>query len=190
MKNSLVFFISAMLLINLQSGTAQTRGLVFGDVVWQILIPDNPGTTLQDKQVRSLKQIPDVNGDNVNDVIAATGNYWTICYSGISGSIIWQYSTHFGSINTVSVEWEDAVDIADVNSDGFSDAVIGCGGGNEMVYALNGINGNVLWSYGDVISTKRRRYRISQRSNTIITGTEKKMFLFLQAVQQTAEDMH
>ncbi|MBK7255259.1 MAG: VCBS repeat-containing protein [Ignavibacteria bacterium] len=118
MKNSLVFFIAAMLLINLQSGNAQTRGLVFGDVVWQILIPDNPGTTLQDKQVRSLKQIPDVNGDNVNDVIAATGNYWTICYSGINGSIIWQYSTHFGSINTGSVEWEDAVDIADVNSDG------------------------------------------------------------------------
>lgn len=153
MKNSLVFFIAAMLLINLQSGNAQTRGLVFGDVVWQILIPDNPGTTLQDKQVRSLKQIPDVNGDNVNDVIAATGNYWTICYSGINGSIIWQYSTHFGSINTGSVEWEDAVDIADVNSDGIFDAVIGCGGGNEMVYALNGINGNVLWSYGDVIST-------------------------------------
>lgn len=42
MKNSLVFFIAAMLLINLQSGNAQTRGLVFGDVVWQILIPDNP----------------------------------------------------------------------------------------------------------------------------------------------------
>ena len=69
MKNSLVFFIAAMLLINLQSGNAQTRGLVFGDVVWQILIPDNPGTTLQDKQVRSLKQIPDVNGDSKPDLL-------------------------------------------------------------------------------------------------------------------------
>jgi len=132
---------------------SQTRGLVFGDIVWQILIPNNPGTTLQDKQIRSLKQIPDVNGDNINDVIAATGNYWTICYSGINGAIIWQYSTHFGSINTGSVEWEDAVDIADVNNDGIFDVVIGCGGGNEMVYALNGINGNVFWSYGDVVGT-------------------------------------
>ena len=153
MKTSILLFITYISFFCQPFLFSQTRGLVFGDIVWQILIPNNPGTTLQDKQIRSLKQIPDVNGDNINDVIAATGNYWTICYSGINGSIIWQYSTHFGSINTGSVEWEDAVDIADVNNDGISDVVIGCGGGNEMVYALNGINGNVFWSYGDVVGT-------------------------------------
>ncbi|MBK8552542.1 MAG: VCBS repeat-containing protein [Ignavibacteria bacterium] len=142
-----------IILFSVLSASVQARGLVFGDIVWQVLIPDNPGTSLQDKQVRSLKQIPDINGDNINDIIAATGNYWTICYSGIDGAIIWQYSTHFGSINTGSVEWEDAVDIADVNNDGTHDVVIGCGGGNEMVYALNGSNGSVLWSYGNSITT-------------------------------------
>ncbi len=152
MKNSALIIV-AIFLINLSFGYAQTRTMLFGDIVWQIIVPDNPGTTLQDKQIRSLKQIPDVNGDNVNDVIAATGNYWTFCLNGINGSIIWQYSTYFGSINSGSVEWEDAVDIADVNNDGISDAVIGCGGGNEMVYALNGINGNVLWSYGSPTTT-------------------------------------
>lgn len=140
-----VFLISA----NPKNGFSQS----LGDIVWQILIPDNPGTSLQDKQIRSLKQIPDVNGDNLNDVVAATGNYWTICYSGINGSLLWSYSTHFGSINTGSVEWEEAMAIADVNNDGTYDVVIGCGGGNEMVYALNGINGSVIWSYGDVIGT-------------------------------------
>ncbi len=149
MKYTLLFII----LFNLNFTFAQTRGLEFGDIVWEILIPNNPGTTLQDKQIRSMKQIPDVNGDNINDVIIATGNYWTICYSGINGAIIWQYSTHFGMINTGSVEWEDAVDIADVNNDGTLDAVIGCGGGNEMVYALNGSNGNVFWSYGSSTTT-------------------------------------
>ncbi len=160
MKYSLRLFtniaiISAITVFTITAHNAysQTRGLEFGDIVWQILIPDNPGTTLNDKQIRSMKQIPDVNGDNVNDVAVATGNYWTICFSGINGAIIWQYSTHFGSINTGSVEWEEAMAIADVNNDGTHDVVIGCGGGNEMVYALNGINGNVLWSYGNSTTT-------------------------------------
>ena len=125
----------------------------FGEIVWQIQIPDNPGTTLQDKQVRSLKQIPDVNGDGINDVIVATGNYYTLCYSGANGAELWRYSTHFGSINTGSVEWEDAVTITDVNNDGMPDVVIGCGGGNEMVYALRGNNGTVIWQYGNTVTT-------------------------------------
>lgn len=157
MKYTLHIFIiiSAFSLISItQENTySQTRGLELGDIVWQILIPDNPGTTLNDKQIRSMKQIPDVNGDNVNDVAVATGNYWTFCFSGINGAVIWQFSTHFGSINTGSVEWEEAMAIADVNNDGTYDVVIGCGGGNEMVYALNGINGNVLWSYGNSTTT-------------------------------------
>lgn len=132
---------------------AQTSGLVLGDILWENLIPNNPGTTVQDKQVRSLKQIPDISGDGINDVIVATGNYWTICYNGINGAEIWRFSTHFGSINTGSVEWEEAVAIADVNNDGIYDAVIGCGGGNEMVYALSGNNGNIIWRYGDSIAT-------------------------------------
>ncbi|MBK8982635.1 MAG: PQQ-binding-like beta-propeller repeat protein [Ignavibacteria bacterium] len=160
MKYSLHLFIIIVIIsvlsvisINPHNAYSQSRGLEFGDIVWQILIPDNPGTTFNDKQIRSIKQIPDVNGDNVNDVAVATGNYWTICFSGINGAIIWQYSTHFGSINTGSVEWEEAMEIADVNNDGTYDVVIGCGGGNEMVYALNGINGNVLWSYGSSTTT-------------------------------------
>jgi outer membrane protein assembly factor BamB len=154
-KMKILVNISIVLLLlgSLQQLHAQQNVSNLGDIIWQIQIPDNPGTTLQDKQVRSLKQIPDVNGDNVNDVIVATGNYWTICYSGLNGTQLWRYSTHFGSINTGSVEWEEAVAIADVNNDGTYDAVIGCGGGNEMVYALNGSNGNVIWAYGNPNTT-------------------------------------
>lgn len=153
MKRSILIFTLIYIVINLNTVFPQNRGLVLGDILWQIIVPDNPGTTLQDKQIRSLKQIPDVNGDNVNDVVVATENYWTLCYSGINGNLLWQYDTYFGTINTGSVDWEDAMDISDVNNDGISDVVIGCGGGNEMVYALNGMNGNVLWSYGNPLTT-------------------------------------
>lgn len=153
MKRSIFIFTLSCLLLISHTIFSQSRGLLFGDILWQIVVPDNPGTTLQDKQIRSLKQIPDVNGDIVNDVVVATENYWTLCYSGINGMLLWQYSTHFGMINTGSVDWEDAMEISDVNNDGVYDVVIGCGGGNEIVYALNGINGNVLWSYGNPLTT-------------------------------------
>ncbi|KAA0211948.1 MAG: PQQ-binding-like beta-propeller repeat protein [Ignavibacteriaceae bacterium] len=149
-----IFLIFFLLLFSSSGNTfSKTNGLSFGDIIWQIIVPDNPGTSFQDKQIRSLKQIPDVNNDGINEVIVATENYWTLCYDGSNGNLIWQFSTYFGSINTGSVDWEDAVDISDVNNDGISDVVIGCAGGNEMVYALNGLNGNVLWEYGNPNST-------------------------------------
>jgi len=148
----ILFCLLSIILFSHQS-YANHAGLKFGDIICQFLVPDNPGTTLQDRQVRSLKQIPDVTGDGINDVIIATGNYWTICVNGATGTIVWQFSTHFGSINTGSVEWEDAMDISDLNNDGIYDVVIGCGGGNEMVYALNGATGVVMWSYGNSTTT-------------------------------------
>ena len=36
----------------------------------------------------------------------------------------------------------------DLNGDGHSDVVIGTGGGNEHVYALNGTDGSIIWEYG------------------------------------------
>jgi hypothetical protein len=132
---------------------SQQRGLEFGDILWQFQVPDNPGTSSQDKQIRSLKQIPDVTGDGINDVVIATGNYWTICINGLTGDSLWKFSTHFGTINTGSVMWEDALDISDLDNNGTYDVVIGCGGGNEMVYALNGATGALMWSYGNPTTT-------------------------------------
>lgn len=152
MKNK--FLLSVILLLAITNLVhSQHRGLELGDILWQVQVPDNPGTSFQDKQIKSLKQIPDINGDGVNDVVVATNNYWTLCYSGINGTLLWQFSTHFGMINTGSVDWEAAMAIADVNNDGIFDVVIGCAGGNEMVYALNGANGNLLWSYGNPTTT-------------------------------------
>ena len=37
----------------------------------------------------------------------------------------------------------------DINGDGIKDVVIGTGGNNELVYALSGRTGELLWTYGD-----------------------------------------
>jgi hypothetical protein len=139
------------------SGSGQSVLTDLGDIFWEGNIPANPNTTNQDYQPVSIKQIGDVNNDGINDVIVATQNYWTICYNGnssVTADTLWKFNTHFGSINTGSVDWEDALQIIpDINSDGAMDVVIGCGGGNEMVYAISGRTGAKLWEYGSPTTT-------------------------------------
>jgi hypothetical protein len=139
------------------SGTGQSNPTLLGDIMWEGHTPDNPGTSSQDYQPKSIKPIGDVNGDGVNDVVVASENYWTICYNGnasVTADTLWKFSTYFGSINTGSVDWEDAMDILpDINNDGVDEVVIGCGGGNEMVYCISGKTGQKLWEYGNPSTT-------------------------------------
>lgn len=133
------------------SGAGINVPSVLGDIVWEGVIPLNPLTSSNDLQPKSLKQIPDVNGDGVADMICATENYWTICFNGNShgsADTLWKFNTYFGTNNTGSVDWEDAMQIMDdLNGDGIKEVVIGCGGGNEAVYVLNGATGRLIWEY-------------------------------------------
>ena len=139
------------------TGTGVSIQTNLGDIMWQGQTPDNPGTSFQDYQPKSIKEIGDVNGDGVNDVVVASENYLTICYNGnasVTADTLWKFSTYFGSYNTGSVDREDAMQIMpDINNDGVDEVVIGCGGGNEMVYALSGKTGQKLWEYGNPSST-------------------------------------
>jgi outer membrane protein assembly factor BamB len=139
------------------SGSAINFDPILGNIFWQGQIPDNPGTSFQDYTPRSMKKIQDVNGDGIKDLVVATENYWTLVFNGNSsgnGNILWKYSTYFGSINTGSVDYEQGVQIAsDLNGDNHEDVVIGTAGGNEFVYALNGLTGAVLWEFGNSSTT-------------------------------------
>jgi outer membrane protein assembly factor BamB len=139
------------------SGTGTSSPTALGDIFWQGIIPDNPNTSYNDPQPKSMKQISDVNNDGVNDVLVATENYWTICYNGnssVTADTLWKFNSHFGSINTGSVDWQDAMQvIEDINNDGIEDVIIGCGGGNEMVYALSGSTGQKIWEFGSPTTT-------------------------------------
>jgi len=139
------------------SGTAINPDPALGNIYWLGQIPDNPATSYQDYTPRSIKKIQDINGDGVKDLVAASENYWTLVFNGnSSGSsdILWMYSTYFGSINTGSVDYEQCLQIAsDLNNDGYEDVIIGTGGGNEFVYALNGLTGEVIWAFGNSSTT-------------------------------------
>lgn len=133
------------------TGSGVNDAAVLGNILWESTIPLNPNTSSNDLQPKSMKQIADVNGDGISDMIIATENYWTICYNGnssVTADTLWKFNTHFGTNNTGSVDWEDAMQIMDdINNDGIPEVVIGCGGGNEEVYVLSGGTGRVIWEY-------------------------------------------
>jgi len=138
------------------TGNGVSSPAVLGDIMWQGTVPDNPYTSYDDYQPKSMKEIPDVNGDGVNDLIICSGNYLTHCWNGnssVSADIIWIFNTGYNNNNTGSVDWEDAMQIrTDVDGDGISDVVIGCAGGNEMVYTISGRTGRLIWFYGDSVN--------------------------------------
>lgn len=127
-----------------------------GNFVWEDVVPPNPDVTYQDYSAKVIKNIEDINGDGVEDVIVCTENYLTIAYNGNSsgsGDILWTFSSAPNNSNTGAVTRQQALQlIKDINNDGIKDVVIGTGGGNEFVYALSGKTGAKLWEYGDSIN--------------------------------------
>ncbi|NCS89254.1 MAG: hypothetical protein AUK34_03280 [Ignavibacteria bacterium CG2_30_36_16] len=126
-----------------------------GTKVWAGIIPDNPRTSYNDRTIRALKGIDDINFDGVYDLVIASENYWTIAYNGNSSGksdLLWKFNTYRGTNNTGSVDYQWCLQVADLNGDDTKDVVIGTGGGNEFVYALDGFTGEVLWQFGDSVN--------------------------------------
>jgi hypothetical protein len=141
------------------SGNGDATPIPLGGIMWEGAVPDNPYTGFDDYQTKSIKQISDVNGDGINDVIVASGNYLVTCFNGsssVTGDVLWVFNTGTNNNNTGSVDWEDALQIRDdVDGDGVPDVVFGCGGGNEFVYTVSGRTGQLIWAYGDSINPGR-----------------------------------
>ena len=143
----------------LLSGIGNASVTPLGAILWEGSVPDNPFTSSDDYQPTSIKQIVDMNGDGVNDVIVSSGNYLVTCFNGSSsvlGDMLWTFNTGYNNYNTGAVTWEDALQVRDdVDGDGVQDVVFGCGGGNEFVYTLSGRTGGLIWAYGDSIDYSR-----------------------------------
>ncbi len=141
------------------SGNGVIGNYAIGYQFWSFQVPDNPRVTYQEYRVIGLKPINDLNGDGLSDVIIATNNYFIMALDGAGGGItdtLWTLNTFFNSSNAGSIGQsndygvQDALAIvSDLNGDGKNDVVIGTGGGNEHVYAINGMNGHIIWGFGD-----------------------------------------
>ncbi|TDJ55980.1 MAG: choice-of-anchor D domain-containing protein [Ignavibacteria bacterium] len=143
-------------------GTGTFSEYNYGYIFWNYQVPLNPNTSSTEFRVEGLKPINDITGDGVDEVIIATDNYLLMCLNGAGGGTtfpVWTFNTYFNNSNAGSIgqSWEfgvqDAMQIADdLNGDGYNDVVIGTGGSNEHVYAIDGTNGEIIWEFGDDIN--------------------------------------
>ena len=143
-------------------GTGVFNQYNYGYMFWQYQVPPHPSSPSADPRVEGLKPINDITGDGIPEVIISTENYWTMCLDGAASSTtypLWIFTTYMSNSNAGSIganfEYgvQDAIQIAnDLNRDGFNDVVLAIGGGNEHVYAVDGINGQIIWQYGDDIN--------------------------------------
>ncbi len=141
------------------TGSGEVRQYTMGEILWADYIPFNPTAYTNDYQPMSVKRLPDVNGDGVDEIIAASRNYLVTCYNGNSsgtGDILWSFNTGYNNNNTGAVMFQDALQVrTDVDGDGINDIAFGCGGGNEFVYTISGRTGKLIWAYGDSIDYSR-----------------------------------
>ncbi|RKY97732.1 MAG: hypothetical protein DRQ13_04355, partial [Ignavibacteriae bacterium] len=143
-------------------GTGTFSEYNYGYAFWNYQVPLNPNTSSTEFRVEGLKPINDITGDGIDEVMIATDNYLLMCLNGAGGGTtfpVWTFNTYFSNSNAGSIgqSWEygvqDAMQIADdLNGDGFNDVVIGTGGSNEHVYAIDGTNGEIIWEFGDDIN--------------------------------------
>ncbi|KXK02329.1 MAG: choice-of-anchor D domain-containing protein [Ignavibacteriaceae bacterium] len=139
------------------SGSGNNQQIPRGNIMWETYIPVNPMTSSQEFKPVSMRQIDDINGDGINDVIIPTRNYWVIAYNGnssVTADTLWKFNTYKSQFNAGSVsDFFNAMQIrSDVNGDGISDVVVGCSGGNEHVYTICGRTGVLIWGYGDSVN--------------------------------------
>lgn len=131
------------------SGSGNITPAALGDIMWQGSTPDNPGTSADDYQPKSIREIPDVNFDDVNDILVASSNYWVVCYNGnssVTADTLWKFNGYPGS-NFASVVTEEGMQtIPDVDGDGIWDVIIGTNG-QDNVYCLSGRTGAIIWTY-------------------------------------------
>lgn len=139
------------------TGTGDATPVPLGQPLWTFTIPNNPRTSSNQKLMKAVRAISDITGDGKPDVVVSSENYYTMALNGnasVTNDTLWAFNTYIantsaGSIGTTGdYSHQKALTVADLNQDGYKDVIIGTGGGNEHVYAINGKTGQMLWTFG------------------------------------------
>ncbi len=112
-----------------------------GTLIWQYTI-----TGGSDNSPKSIVSHPDINGDQIDDVIIGSEDYYIRCFSGGAigtGQVLWGVTITSGSVYNQG----DIAIIPDVNGDGVDDVVVGATGGARLIRCLSGSNGLTIWTH-------------------------------------------
>jgi hypothetical protein len=107
------------------------------------------------EDINAMATLPDVDGDGVADVLVetydagASGDHLYLLSGGSSGTpgIIWSARPSSGASDGGGYGDFCLATSDDLSGDGFPDVLLGTAWGNRSVHALNGVNGDVLWTF-------------------------------------------
>lgn len=128
-----------VILVNLIGNCIDTT-FVGGDIIWYYQARGG----IVYNHIRSIKSIPDVNGDGKDDAVAVSENdtLYLIHGNGYQeGDVLWRFAD-----KTCYTE-RGLVVVPDLNEDGFSDVILGAVWGSRKVYTISGKDGSVIWQY-------------------------------------------
>jgi outer membrane protein assembly factor BamB len=120
--------------------------------------PDTPALLWQHQgieDVNAFAWLPDVDGDLVPDVVIETydagadGDHLLLVSGGASGTpaVIWSVRPSSGASNGGGYGQECLVACDDLSGDGLGDVLLGTAWGNRSVHAVDGVTGDVLWTF-------------------------------------------
>jgi len=123
------------------TGEGDIADYPIGEQLWYYYI-----TGGWDNSIKAIASIPDINGDNVADVIVCSEDYFVRCFNGNScglADVLWELEIPTGSL---SYQKELSI-IKDVNGDGYLDVVVGTPWGDRSIHVINGKTGEIIWTH-------------------------------------------
>jgi hypothetical protein len=115
-----------------------------GGTIWSYDTYANPPSGDSSGWIYSVNPIPDLDGDNIPEVLAGAGSNANAgyCLSGADGSLLWKKNAGDVIYATAAVN--------DVNDDGIPDAVFGSGDNDDKVYCVSGASSGYaqeIWQF-------------------------------------------
>ncbi|MDP8323261.1 MAG: choice-of-anchor D domain-containing protein [Candidatus Stygibacter australis] len=120
------------------AGIGEIQNFTIGQQIWEYEID-----TSYDNSPKAISAVPDVNGDNRDDVIICSEDGYIRCFNGNSADwadVVWE-------IELGNVYSQSGLSIADdIDDDGYVDVAVGTAGG-RTIYLLSGLTGEVIWEH-------------------------------------------
>jgi outer membrane protein assembly factor BamB len=107
-----------------------------GDVIWSYYAAGG----IPYQHIRSIKNIPDVNGDGVEDAVVSAENDTLYCFSGPTGDVLWTVSAYPCYFT------RGLISVPDLDNDEIADVVLGTTWGGKVL-AVSGATGEIIWEY-------------------------------------------
>jgi hypothetical protein len=112
-----------------------------GTSLWTYTINDS-----YDNSPKSIRSIPDITGDTIDDVIIGSEDDYVRCFNGnasVTADVLWETYIYAGAVyqqNAIAI-------IDDIDNDGYKDVIVGTAWGDRSVIALSGKTGLQLWKH-------------------------------------------